>query len=43
MKLTSTLTGAALALCTALPAFAADVTARISLQLPLKATLGRTF
>ena len=41
MKLTSTLTGAALALCTALPAFAADVTARISLQLPLKSHLGQ--
>lgn len=41
MKLTSTLTGIALALGTAVPGFAADVTARISLQLPLKSHLGQ--
>ena len=41
MKLFSALAGVALACSTALPAFAEEVTARISLQLPLKSHLGQ--
>lgn len=41
MKLRSTIAGFALTLSAAVPGFAADVTARISLQLPLKSHLGQ--
>ncbi len=41
MKITNALAGLALALGSAMPAFADQVTARISLQLPLKSHLGQ--